>query len=197
MQHRKQNPIWAHQFISAFILATIFAIITMVSAGAQTSKASFVLKGTLKGTYKDWRLFVDTDSAIKTCYIAGEPREMEPRNAKRGEVFLSVAHRPAQGVRNEINVRIGYPFSAISKPFAEIGADEFSFFTGVQAQNGADEAAWLAEISQQPRMVAAMKRGLWMIFKGTSARGTLTTDSYSLRGFTAAMRALDAACPKR
>jgi hypothetical protein len=40
-----------------------------------------------------------------------------------------------------------------------------------------------------------MKRGNELVFKGTSARGTLTTDSYSLRGVTAAMKALDAACP--
>ena len=109
------------------MLATIFAIITMVSVSAQTSKASFVLKGTLQGTYKDWRLFVDTDSAIKTCYIVGEPREMEPRNAKRGEVFLSVAHRPAQGVRNEINVRIGILFRPSQNLLQKLGPMSFLF----------------------------------------------------------------------
>lgn len=145
--------------------------------------------------FKDWRLFVSGTAAAKQCYIVGEPKRMQPRNVKRGDTYLVVAHRPGQGVRNEISVRIGYPFSATSNPFAEIGADKYDFFTGVQAQNGADEWAWLVDLPDQPRLVAAMKRGNELIFKGTSARGTLTTDSYSLSGVTAAMKALDEACP--
>jgi hypothetical protein len=98
-------------------------------------------------------------------------------------------------VRNEISVRIGYPFSATSEPFARVGSDEYGFFTGVQVENGADEWAWLEKLDEQARLVTAMKRGNELVFKGTSARGTLTTDSYSLKGVTAAMKALDAACP--
>lgn len=147
------------------------------------------------GTYAKWRLFVDAQGAAQHCYIVGEPQRSQPRNVKRGNVFLTISHRPGQGVRDEVSVRIGYPFSASSTPFAKIGSDEFTFFTGVQAQNGAEEWAWLEALSDQPRMVNAMKRGSELVFKATSARGTLTTDSYSLRGVTAAMKALDAACP--
>ena len=43
-------------------------------------------------------------------------------------------------------------------------------------------------------LVNAMKRGNELVFKGTSERGTLTTDSYSLKGVTAAMKAIDKAC---
>ena len=145
--------------------------------------------------YGDWRMFVSGQGQSKNCYIAGEPKRSTPKNARRGDVFLIVAHRPGQGVRNEISVRIGYPFSATSEPFARVGSDEYGFFTGVQVENGADEWAWLETLDNQNRLVTAMKRGNELVFKGTSARGTLTTDSYSLKGVTAAMKALDAACP--
>ena len=145
--------------------------------------------------YGDWRMFVSGAGQSKNCYIAGEPKRSMPKNARRGDVFLIVAHRPGQGVRNEVSVRIGYPFSATSEPFARVGSDEYAFFTGVQVENGADEWAWLETLDDQSRLVTAMKRGNEMVFKGTSARGTLTTDSYSLKGVTAAMKALDAACP--
>ena len=148
-----------------------------------------------EGTFADWRLFVEGTGGARHCYIVGEPRRSQPANVKRGEVFLTVSHRPGQGVRDEISVQVGYPFSASSNPFAKVGSDDFAFFTGVQAQNGADQSAWLEELADQPRLVNAMKRGSELIFKATSARGTLTTDSYSLRGVTAAMKALDAACP--
>ena len=145
--------------------------------------------------FSDWRLFVEGDAAAKLCYIVGEPQRRQPANAKRGDVFLSITHRPGQGVRNEVSVRVGYPFSAGSNPFGTIGSDEFAFFTGVQAQNGADEWAWLKQLDDQGKLVTAMKRGSELVFKATSARGTLTSDSYSLRGVTKAMKALDAACP--
>ena len=145
--------------------------------------------------FSDWRLFVEGTDGAKQCFIVGEPRRSQPGKVKRGGVFLTIAHRPGQGVRDEISVQIGYPFSTSSNPFAKVGSDQFDFFTGVQAQNGADDWAWLENLTDQPRLVNAMKRGNELIFKATSARGTLTTDSYSLRGVTAAMKALDAACP--
>ena len=113
----------------------------------------------------------------------------------RGDIFITLTHRPGQGVRNEVAVSVGYPFSAQSNPFAKIGNTEFNFFTGIQARNSADDWAWLRKLDQQERLVTAMKRGRTLVFKGTSARNTLTTDTYSLSGVTAATKALDAACP--
>jgi hypothetical protein len=45
------------------------------------------------------------------------------------------------------------------------------------------------------RLVAAMKGGSTMIVKGTSARGNLTTDTYSLSGVTAAVNRINQLCP--
>jgi hypothetical protein len=43
--------------------------------------------------------------------------------------------------------------------------------------------------------VTALKGGSSLVVKGTSGRGTQTTDTYSLAGVTAAMAAIDTACP--
>ncbi len=150
-----------------------------------------------KATYKTWRLFVEGRGRTQICYLIGKPRQSRPRKVRRGDIFLSVSHRPGQGVRHEVSVHIGYPFSETSKPFARVGNREFAFFTGAEAQTGNEEWAWLRHVDAQPRLVTAMKRGNILIFKGISARGTLTTDRYSLDGFTAAMRALNKACPRR
>ena len=40
-----------------------------------------------------------------------------------------------------------------------------------------------------------MKAGSTMIVKGTSARGNVTTDTYSLSGVTAGLRRLKQLCP--
>ena len=39
-----------------------------------------------------------------------------------------------------------------------------------------------------------MRKGRTMVVTGTSTRGTLTTDTYSLSGFTKASRAIAKAC---
>jgi hypothetical protein len=171
-------------------LARLFGLLALLSSPAVAAERTKPVQ-----TFSDWRLFVESQGVGKTCYLASEPRSSAPANVKRGDTYLVVSHRPTQGVRGEISVRIGYPFSATSMPFANVGSDSFDFITGVKAQNGADEWSWIEDLKQQPRLLRAMKRGNELVFKGTSARGTLTTDSYSLRGVTAAMKALDAACP--
>ena len=54
----------------------------------------------------------------------------------------------------------------------------------------ADVQAGLQRLSE----VAAMRKGQALSVKGTSMRGTATTDTYSLDGLAAALGAIDAAC---
>ena len=55
-------------------------------------------------------------------------------------------------------------------------------------------AAWLASTGDESGFVAALKAGTQLVVRGTSQRGTNTTDTYSLRGVTAAMTEIDKAC---
>jgi hypothetical protein len=57
------------------------------------------------------------------------------------------------------------------------------------------EAAWLASMDDEAGFVAALKKGTKLVVTGTSVKGTKTTDTYSLGGVTAAMDAIDKACP--
>jgi hypothetical protein len=50
-------------------------------------------------------------------------------------------------------------------------------------------------MDDEPGFVAALKKGSKLVVHGTSSRGTKTTDTYSLSGVTAAMDAIDKACP--
>ena len=150
------------------------------------------------GKFKHWRTFTIGTDTTKSCYIISEPIQTQPSGINRGDTFLSVTHRPSQNIYNEISLRIGYPFSQKGHPFALINKERFSFFTGanVNASKSSQFWAWLENIKKQDDMVNSMKRGNTLIFKGKSSRGTATTDYYSLSGFTAAMKHIDAACPK-
>ena len=56
--------------------------------------------------------------------------------------------------------------------------------------------AWAYDFAADRAIVAAMKAGQKMTVRGTSRRGTVTTDTYSLSGFSAALAAIDKACAK-
>ena len=59
------------------------------------------------------------------------------------------------------------------------------------------EFAWTVEVYDDKALVKAMRAGSKMVVKGTSSRGTLTTDSYSLSGFSAALKSINKACGVR
>lgn len=149
---------------------------------------------TLLGKFRDWSAYSYGSGANRICYVMSEPKEMQPRGATRGDTFLMVTHRPGQNVRNEVSVRIGYPFSDRSRPFAQIGSDKFQMFSGVSEGGENRYWAWLEDTSDEDRMAGAMRRGNSMIVKGTSQRGTLTTDRYSLSGISAALNKINDTC---
>jgi hypothetical protein len=90
-------------------------------------------------------------------------------------------------VVNEVSVIIGYPFKKNSDATVDIGSDSFSLFTS-------SDGAWVKDGDDERRLVAAMKRGVKMTVKGSSWRGTRTSDEFSLSGISAAVDAIDGAC---
>ena len=168
----------------------------VLSAGAQEAAAPRLME-----THRDWQVYQYRNGETHLCYVHAVPRSKSPRNVERGQVFFTVTHRSG-GVRNEISLRAGYPFSDQSKPFVEVDGRRFAFYTGVEegAFTGAAEDeerahwAWVRAPEEEAQLVDAMKQGNEMIVKGRSQRGTVTTDRYSLLGFTKAMEHIDGLC---
>ena len=48
---------------------------------------------------------------------------------RRGDIFMMIAIRPADGVTNEVSFLGGYPFKKGSEVKASIGNDNFTLFT--------------------------------------------------------------------
>ncbi len=157
-----------------------------------------IAKPKLQGTYKFWRVFTEGEGVMQHCFAVSEPHKKHPSHVRRGDVFFSVSSRPAQNIFQEIGLRIGYKFSEQSQPYVSIDGQDYDFFSGITAQAAEIAAywAWPKYAQDQASLIEALRRGNQLIVKGTSKRGTLTTDTYSLLGFTAAMEKLDLLCPK-
>ncbi len=139
------------------------------------------------GTFGPWTAYVLAESSGKMCYVHSEPEKSKGKYNKRDETYIQVTHRPAAKAKNEVGVTAGYTYKPESDVEIDIDGRTFALFTD-------KDTAWAREKRDETALVNAMKAGRAMIVRGTSSRGTLTTDTYSLKGFTAAYAAIGKAC---
>ncbi len=153
---------------------------------------AFAQSGDRAAAHDDWSVFVA--ATPKECYIVSQPtksvarRGGKPTEVQRGDIRLFVSFRPDDNVSNEVSFSAGYPLKDTVR--MSIGADSFNLIPG-QGEGG--EWAW-TDPSDDSRAVAAMRRGVTAVLKGTSTRGTDTEDTFSLSGFTAAIEDAAARC---
>ena len=134
-----------------------------------------------------WDAYTLDEKGGKVCYVVGHPGKSEPANAKRGRIDALVTHRPKENAVNVVNFDVGYPFKEGSTADLDIDGHKFSLFTS-------NDAAWNKDAATDKAVTEALAKGKHATLKGTSERGTNTTDIYSLEGFDAALAAIDKAC---
>ena len=139
------------------------------------------------GTFNSWTAWRGTDQSGMICYISAQPTKSEPANVNRDPIHFLIIHRKGLGTKNEVQTLIGYPFKPQADASAAIDGKSYPLIT-----EGA--AAWLASAGDESTFVTALKAGSNLVVKGTSQRGTNTSDTYSLSGVTAAMGEIDKAC---
>ncbi len=151
--------------------------------------AASAAKPTLLGQFGDWGAYTATPGGKKICFVISRPTsaETKPPNRPRNQPYLFITTRPADKVVNEVSIAVGYPFKASSQATAEIGPTSFALYTQ-------GDGAWIKNMAQEVQMVSAMRSGDTIVVKGESARGTETTDTYSLKGLTEALDRITQEC---
>lgn len=139
------------------------------------------------GEYNDWTAHKDGKDNQQVCWIYSEPTKDQGDYTQRGRIYALVTHRPGEDVTNQVQFTAGYTFKQGSIVEVQIGPNKFELFTN-------NDTAWARSKKDDSELVAAMRAGTTMIVKGVSARGTATTDTYSLSGVTAAHTAIGKAC---
>ena len=177
MKTFKKRPVIA---ISSVVISVILITLGILTA-PQTAHAETL------GVFGDWTTFKTTEGGKDICYIGSEPTKSEGDYTNRGDTFLLVTHRPAINELNVVSVRAGYKYKDNSDVNVTIdNANHTMFALG--------EMAWARDGEIDRKLVIAMRKGMKMIIRGTSWRGTVTTDTYSLKGFNKAYKASLTAC---
>ena len=121
------------------------------------------------------------------CYIISLPVESDlPETKKRGENYILV-YKIIGTDENIVQVEAGYQYNLEKDIVVKIDNTAFKFYS----TEDSSETAWT---DNDEKVIYAMKKGLELVLRGHSSRGTITNDTYTLKGFTSAINKLNKDC---
>ena len=136
----------------------------------------------LLGQYGDWGAYTASPGGKKVCFAIAKPASSvtTPPGRPRNPIFMFISTRPADKVTNEVSIIIGYPFKPGADASLEVGSTAYGLYT---QQDG----GWIKNATEEAQAVDAMRGGQSAAVKGTSAKGTQSSDTFSLKGLSQAL----------
>jgi hypothetical protein len=145
-------------------------------------------KSTQVGSYGEWGAFTAQGKG-KMCYALAKPKERAPATLKRDDAYIFISNRPAENVRNEVSIIMGFPMKDNSEPKAEVGGATFDLVA-----KGSN--AWLKNPAEEGQFIEAMKKkGARLVVRASSNKGNSSVDTYALAGVGEALARIHKDCP--
>jgi hypothetical protein len=144
---------------------------------------------TLVGQFGTWGAYTATPNGKKVCFALAKPSSSKtnPPNRPRDPAYAFVSTRPAEKVVNEVSIMIGYMLKPGSESSLEVGGASYAMYTQ-------GDGLWIKNAAEEERMVDAMRKAPEVVVKGVSAKGTETSDTFSLKGLSQALDRLTQDC---
>ena len=154
---------------------TLFALIIILFSSVSSNLFSLERGSWTLSKNDDW------------CYIGSLPIKSDlPDTKKRGENYILV-YKIIGSDQNIVQVEAGYQYNLGEDIVVTIDNTSFKFYS----TEDSSETAWT---NNDEKVVYAMKKGLVLVLSGQSSRGTITNDTYTLKGFTSAINKLNKDC---
>jgi hypothetical protein len=156
---------------------------------AAQAKADPTEQAVLLGQFGDWGAYKATPGGKKICFALAKPSAAatEPSGRPRDASYAFISTRPAEKVKNEVSVIVGYTQKPNFDASAAVGSANYVMYT----QN---DGAWVKNAAEEAQMVEAMRKGADLVVKSESGRGTKTTDTYTLKGLAQALEKVAEEC---
>ena len=120
-----------------------------------------------------WNFFKEEDYCFIISLPLKEEGNYDPSN--RGDTYIMV-YRINNNPEPTLQINAGYNYDKDKSILIDIDNIEYELFSE------GDDSAWSRK--EEDKIIIAMKKGHTLILKGISTRGTLTKDTYTLKGFT-------------
>jgi hypothetical protein len=160
-------------------------------APAAAAAAAGGAEPTLIGQFGTWGAYTATPNGRKVCFALAKPSSSKtnPPNRPRDPAYAFVSTRPAEKVVNEVSIMIGYALKPGSESSPEVGGSAYAMYTQ-------GDGLWIKNAAEEEQMVSAMRKSAEVTVKGVSAKGTETTDVFSLKGLAQALDRLAQDCKR-
>ncbi|MCK5383971.1 MAG: hypothetical protein KAJ29_00250 [Alphaproteobacteria bacterium] len=165
-------------YIYLFVFCAIFGLWAAPGQAAEPHEI---------GKYGAWTSYVLMEQGNKVCYMVSKPIKDEGKYTNRGEIFALITHRPAENTKDVFSYITGYTYKHGSDAAVTIDGERYMLFTQ-------EDTAWARDAKADARLAKAIRKGSNMVVRGTSRYGTLTTDTYSLKGSGSAYKAITKEC---
>ena len=142
----------------------------------------------LLGTEKYWKAYSTKIEKTKTCFITSEPIKTEGRFNKdnRGKPYVFVTNIK-DGTNHEVSIKAGFNFKKNKDVIFDVDGKKTKLFP-------VDDRAWSESTKIDRFLVQSMRKGKKLVVTGISTPGNKIIDTYSLSGFTKALRLIDKSC---
>ena len=137
---------------------------------------------TLLGQFGPWGAYTAAPGGKKVCFALAKPSSSKtnPANRPRDPAYAFISTRPAEKVSNEVSIMIGYQLKPGYESTLDVGGAKFAMYTQ-------GDGLWIKNAAEEERLVEALLKAGDVTVKGVSAKGTETTDVFSLKGLAQAL----------
>jgi hypothetical protein len=133
--------------------------------------------------FDDWTAATHVEGGQTACYALTRVQGSTPSLPGRGEVVLTVTERPT--ARDTVAIEAGFDYAKDAAVTVQVDQTGLDFFTRERDAYARDGKA----------AVAAFQKGTRAIARSPGPKGQQVTDTFSLKGFSAAYAAIVKACP--
>lgn len=162
----------------------ILALLVALPAAAETKKTAPPASGPKSiGNFEDWTAATHQEAGQAVCYAFTRVQSSSPALPGRGAVVLTVTERSTG--RDAVAIEAGFPYATNATVTVQVDQAGLEFYTSGRNAFARDGKA----------AVSSFEKGSRAISRSPAPKEV--TDTFSLKGFSAAYAAIVKACPAK
>ena len=137
------------------------------------------------GKFEDWIAATHQESGATVCYAFTRAQSSAPVLPGRGPVIITITQRPT--LRDAVAMEAGFTYAEKAMVTVQVDQTALEFYTDKRNAFSRDGKA----------VAAAFAKGAKAVAKSPGPKAVAVQDTFSLKGFSDALKAINKACPPK